>query len=333
MTLAASIAAVVAQALTIAHAELDLAGPLRALEIATPRATLVVEADLDAGERRRAVVPFLATDGAEAPALRVLDPDSRGRAELVRRLDGDGARAWAAYPPATRARPRGLPDATGGSSNARPPLSALLLAAAWLPLALAVRRRPVALAAGALATGAAVAALVALAPIASETVRVLEGDTRGDSSAGTWLEVLGSRGEVASDPRTLVRVDASAPVAARIGLASLDRGPLHLGAPGSTLFAFSTFAPGARAIASGSNRWGDLDRVWTRTAAGEWSEHGAWALGAPMPAGRSGAEPPGWLNPALPMGTGVLIARSVDRPPDAAGRPCETWLRVLGFGD
>jgi hypothetical protein len=80
-------------------------------------------------------------------------------------------------------------------------------------------------------------------------------------------------------------------------------------------------------VTRSANRWADLDRVWLREADGTWSDRGVWPRGGPLPAaGRGGSLPPSWINPALPQGLSVLIARRA-----SAGGAAPTWLRDYGF--
>ena len=81
------------------------------------------------------------------------------------------------------------------------------------------------------------------------------------------------------------------------------------------------------------NAFASFEQAWLRETDGSWRALGSWELGDSMPEGRAG-EPPGWLVPALPMGTSIFLGRiGASELPSAFGadRGPPTWLRGLGL--
>jgi len=310
-------------------ARVELAGPLQGAELDYPDgsgASLALE--LVAGERRTLVVPLAAPTSAPDAAPEIV-VGGEGEVRFAGWVQSDVElleSQWRRLSPALRGRPR--PAALGDPGRSGPSVAALLLTCAGFTLVLRLRRQGlVALGVGALA--AAVAYGAAARPASrGEVLRLLEGDGVG----GGWLEVRVGRERltVASAEAAWVETrPARAALRARV-----DEAPAGLRwtfmAPRATVVHVGLPALASDTLMrAGPNRLAALDPVWVREADGAWARHGAWDLGAALPEALPGpGEPPGWLNPALPLGTGILVARDASAP-QAPGE--QTWVRVVGF--
>lgn len=158
------------------QAEVELRGPLGALEVELPgQASTRLELGLAPGELRTVSVPvFGGADGAEV-VLREL-PEQEGSARWIgwtRDGEAELAERWRTLPSSLRTRP-GVARSDGVAGR-EPQPAALAFSAALLVLALALRRRP-ALACG-VGVGGAVALVLWLAGASAtpRALRVLEG--------------------------------------------------------------------------------------------------------------------------------------------------------------
>lgn len=310
------------------QAEVELRGPLAALELALPgQASTRLELDLADGEVRTVSVPLFAAEAGELQ-LREL-PESDGSARWTgwtRDGEAELAQQWSALPLGLRARPSVA--RFEGVAGREPQPAALAFAAALLFAVLALRRRATLAAASGLAGGALLAAWLASAGAAPRELRVLEGDGEGawiawDSGFETLRVASALPLQVESEPR-------AAEVRAACALATSGVGELELTSRGTLLRRALAVEAGPRRISERSNGWGALAEVWVRSADGRWTAHGPWEAGEPRPAGRPG-EPPGAFNPALPQGQAVVIARLAPGTFSGGaplGRP--VWLRWIG---
>lgn len=315
------------------RARVSLTGPLDGLEVETVGAgSARLELELAAGERRELVVacvpsplsgeepPLLKTRGDGAARFEGWIEEDRASEELLASKLSLGLRSRP-LPPA--------PDPGGGGL----PTAGLLVALAAFLFVVKLRARALpALGAGALGAGAVFA--LAVAPGADgASLRLIELEDRGP-----WaLEVSVARSRLAVPAGWHGRL-ATRPALAPVDVALGDGGPgavwtLEAGAADLVTFVPLHLGP-LDLDRAGSNGLAALAEVWLRSTDGEWSRRGAWPLGAGLPGPKAGAgEPPGWLNPALPQGRTVLIARLLDPQALGDGGPARsaTWLRWIGF--
>lgn len=263
-----------------------LAGEGRRLRVPVP-----VRSPL--GAEGLALLPLPKVLGAEARELRwsAVQPD----AELAR-----GARTLLA---------RGRPPPGGGPVRAGRP--EVLLAAFLLPVLLRLRRRRLAFLLVALAGGALVFARTRTAPLAHVVVELRDFDL----AAGQALAVRAARDELELPRTRLEARPEGVPLALEF---APDGRPGRARARGATLF---TLEPLAAPSAAGFAPAG-LVATFVRAPSGEWTAHGPWPGGAPLPPALAGSgAPPGWLVGALPPGTGLLVGQDEDGG----------WLRASGF--
>ena len=316
-------------------ARVELEGPLEAVDLSFPDGNgTTIALPLAAGERRTLTLP-LPAPAIAAQALPVVTVQGAGAARFAGWVGSDVERLsaeWGRLPLGLRRRPR--PPAPERAHTSGPPLAALLVACAGFLGALRWRRRgPLALAVGALAAAAAYA-LALPPPATGRELRLLE----GDGSSGAWLALRVARERLELAPAAALLVETRPPLAPlRVRVEPGPQGPRWiLLAPGATidLLDLAPLEPDLLTRA-GTNRLGALTQVWVREADGRWSRRGSWPAGAPLPAALAGpGEPPGWLNPALPMGTGVLLGRRASDPaeaPSGAPAPDALWVRLVGF--
>lgn len=310
------------------QAEVELRGPLAALELALPgQASTHLELGLADGEVRTIRVPLFAAEAGE-PAVREL-PESDGSARWTGwTRDGEAqlAEQWNALPVGLRARP--VVARFEGVAGREPQPAALAFAAALLVGVLALRRRALLAAASGLAGGAVLAAWLASASAAPRELRVLEGD-----GAGAWLawdSGFESLRVSSALPLQLEAEPRAAEIRAHGALSTSGVGELELTSRGALLRRALAVEPGPRRISDRSNGWGALAEVWVRSEDGRWTAHGPWEAGEPLSRGRPG-DPPGAFNPALPQGQAVVIARLAPGTFSGGaplGRP--VWLRWIG---
>ena len=325
------------------QAEIEVRGPLQALELSVPgRARTRIELGLAEGEVRTLVVPLAAPADAGELELKEL-PECAGEARWYgwsREGLSEIEAQWEALPRALRERPSVSPAEQTPGRGPQP--VALAFAAAATLVVLSLRRRP------ALALGVSALASVGWCALAlshgvgpQRELRVLE----GDGASGRWLAVDVGWEVLHTSAALPLRLEVTPEVAqveaeATVGAAGVT--DWRLEARGARLSRSQALDPGPRSVSNAENRWGDFEEVWTRTPDGRWTRHGAWAVGEPPPSGEPG-DPPGAFNPALPMGQAVLIgrlapggfgaanpagAKAVSRGPEGVERPL--WLRWIG---
>ena len=333
-------------------AHVALVGPLDEVRLSVePMGETRVHAQLLAGERRSLVVP-LPIWGATEDLLPQIEVLGSGEASFVGWASENdlAAHAWSDLPRGLRHRPRPAPPAP---LPAPLQTTALLAVAAALAAGWSLRARPARSLLVSLAAAACVIPLVAPRPPTSG-VRVLE----GDGASGGWVVVDAARGQIEA-PRVPRSGPGSGTAAGQLPLRPLRVECLpprtrltfevHLGpadatrwtlegseAHGCVLWVLSPLAlavdpPGE--LGAESNDLVALEEAWLRAADGSgWEALGAWPLGEALPAARGPEDPPGGLNPALPLGQRVLLGRL---GPQAGGggraRAGATWLRLVGL--
>jgi hypothetical protein len=308
--------------LHLAHVE--LIGPLAeaTFDLGAMGETRVV-GPLAEGERRTALIPLPAW-GDPRGAQPEVELDGEGHARFVEwdeRGNDELARRWLALPAGLRARPLPVPPAV---DRRRPPEVAVLVVAALFLVGLALRKRP--RAGHALGFLGALGVGVLSAPVGAPPAGVV---VHEGAEGGHWLAVQVARAsfETEYDEGTL-RVEVLPPRARVRWCVTLGRErEWAASAPGTVFFGLgaSRFDGPLR---TARNDLDGLDEVWVREAgASGWVEHPPWVRGEGLRLPRGPADPPGWLNPALPMGSGALIARV--RP--APFREESDWIRLVGL--
>ena len=298
--------------------ELELRGACEAVRLdCGPDGATRLSGPFASSEQRVLLVPVpvrspLGAEGLSAlplPRVEVEPPGAGAEGAVLRWSAAQPAEELRRSVGALLARPR--PPVAEALAHAAAPELLLVLAAGGFLLAL--RRRPAACAALALAAGLGAVALARTRAPAARGARV----TEWEAEAPLALDVQASRDRLALPHGALEVV----PEGARLELAVPGNGSGgSASAPGARLAGLEGVPPPTLAV--GRNDGPDLSEVWTRNARGEWWAHGPWPAGAALGEPRSGApDPPGWLASALPPGRTVLLART------------ETgdWLRCLGF--
>jgi len=330
--LAASFAfALVGDGDRFALARVELVGPLRAVRASAGDAARAEWlSPLAAGERITVslALPILDRSALLSPPEFALDGE--GRATFLEwRPDAVAVRdsAWEALPPALRSRPRPTP---GRESRPRVPMSSWWLASAAGVAVLALRRRP----GGALAVGC-LGGLAASVTLLGEERRV--GFTRiveidGDSGQAIALDL--GRDSIGVSP-TDVRWESApdrAPLSTRTIGAETGAPALELEGAGVNLRVWRKASTDGLRLDPGQNGWGLLSPVWLREGDGAWREFGLWPAGLAPSADSAPTEsaPPGWLNPALPLGRRVIVGRWRDPTPALDGESEEVWVRWVG---
>jgi len=290
--------------------EVEARGPLEEFTLdCGADGTTRVRGPFLAGERRLSVpVPLrvpLGIEGLSAAAL------PRAREAGVRVLGWSAEQPEAAF--AREARTllaRGRPPV--GAAPARAGRAEALLALGLLPLLVRLRRRAVWAGAVALLAGGFLLWRTTQARPRAVAVELLEADL----GAGRALLV---RGAYASLPLGRTRLEARPDGVALFFDVPSDGGGGRVQAPGVELHQLERAAPPELLVTGASE---SLEAVWVRTPRGEWSAHGPWRRGTPLPpAVPGGAAPPGWLTGALPPGVGILVGR----------KGADGWLRATGF--
>ncbi len=304
-------------------ARVELVGPLEEarFDLGAMGVTRVL-GPLAEGERRALQVPLPAW-GDPRGAEPEVEVDGEGSARFVAWDDAANeglARRWLEVPAGLRARPLPVPPAL---DRRRPPETAVLLVAALFLIGLALRKRP--RAGYALGVAGAGALLLLAHPVLEpdEGVHVQEGD-----GSGRWISVFIERSELGLRFDELaLRVECLPPRARLRWTVGLDPDRAwSASASRAVLFALAESRPSGQ-LHPARNDLHDLLEVWIREAgAAEWTGHPAWPRGSGLRASTGPADPPGWLNPALPMGTGVLIGRA-----QPLLRREGDWIRLVGF--
>jgi hypothetical protein len=296
------------------EAEVQLVGPLDSVRCEIPgRGATTVECDLVEGETRAVVVPLAATARDGDPVVSHV-PRGAGSARWsawLRDRTSEAGRHWGSLPVGLRTRPWPMPPSE--DAGRRVPPVALLAALAWLPVAWSLRRKRLALG---LASAAAVAVVAAAGSgrVPARELRVVEID--GATGISVVVEIGRDRAEVPREPPLyFATVPEHLPVESAVDLRG---GPWRLEARGVTFLRWTepVLEERERLVQRlGSARY---EASWTRTPDGIWSAEGP---GAETP------DPPGWLNPALPLGVRARIGK-LESDPEHPGR--ETWIRALG---
>lgn len=290
--------------------ELRLEGPLKAVHLDDVRVPTRVVVDLAPAETITVRVPWLPVDPEAGPALRFVDGDGSARVEAVHP-------APSSAPVAVTRRP--LPRSV--ETPPRIPPVAWWLFAGGLFAVFAARRRPM----GAAIVGAMFGVVLTVLPQAEAerpTVAVLE-----VGSFGAWWVYVGV-GELepplGAHPALETRpeganwewlVDLSDPARSReFGRAS-EETSLIARAPGPLEVSLSEEANGFEA----------LGELWRRSPQGDWTRHGVWDLGAPLPAAREGGLLPTWLRAGASPGAEVWVGRLAEAP----GVAQEAWVRII----
>jgi hypothetical protein len=305
-------------------ATVELVGPLEEarFDLGAMGETRVV-GPLAEGERRTVQVPLPAWGdprGAEpdvevdgAGQARFVEWDAGGNAELARR--------WLAVPAGLRARPLPLPPAV---DRRRPPEGAVLVVVAVFLVGLALRRRPGLGHALGLVGAAGVLFIALPGERAPSAVAVHEGD--GDR----WVTVVVDRGSLwALLEDGALRFEVSPPRAALTWTVELSSkyGFWKGSARGAVVFLVRAWDPEG-AFHEARNEVMGLEEAWVREAGSPgWVAHPPWPRGHGLQSPIGPADPPGWLNPALPMGTGVLIGRAEPQFLSTEHH----WIRLTGF--
>jgi hypothetical protein len=312
-------------------AEIALVGPLRKVEIDYADGSgATLEIEVRAGERRTLslALPIPAGGAQLEPRIAV---DGAGTA----RIDWHGSQqqgtepAWARVPMSLRQRP--LPPAPASGGGAGPPLAAWFLACAGFALALRWRDRGVLALLGGAAGGAAA---FTVAELDSEPIRdrvVLE----GVADSPIWLNVRVGAGRLDAPTDLASAWIETRPVRAPLRMRARE-GPRGvegtLESPRGAIYRLAGIELGTGLAArAGPNRLASFVRTWVRDPDGTWTRRGAWSSGESLPGADDGeGEPPSWIQPALPLGAGILIAEQAPDPA-LAERGAETWVRLVGF--
>ncbi len=307
----------------LSMARIELVGPLRALELSVGDARSSWRGALSPGERFELELAI----AADRPWLRgapVVTWDGSGTAR-VRGWDVSvierRQRAWRELPLELRARPAAL-----APIERKPRLSlagvALALATALCVLAARARAR---LATAVALVGAAAAGWLTAGASPERAARVIE----VDGASGAAVAVDGALDQLSGASLDDLRWEFP-PRSTALIRSTRGANEFSLHAPGGWVRRWRAWDPEGRSLGPDVNDWGLLAPVWRRDADGQWRELEAWPRGVVLDAeaGKPGAQPPGWLNPALPAGAYVVVGRWADSPDGAEGR--DTWVRWVG---
>jgi hypothetical protein len=297
----------------LAWAALELHGPLQEVRLdcgAAGRTRIAM--DLAAGEALKLRVPLPLGPGAEpgssASARASLEVRGSGIASLGPILTDPGRVRFERLPVGLRTRPRPPVEA----ARARAGIAEILLVVLGF---LAVHARRSALAVGAAAAIGGLVFVLASRRVPEPPVsRVIE----MEAGWAEWIEIEGQLGAL-DLPERLEIEPGKAPLELDLELVAGRLGG-RVRAPGVRLYGLRIGMGDVPSRAA--NKGPDLERCATRSAAGEWLEHGSWPRGEPLPAGAPlRAAPPGWLSAGCAPGRTVLLALRRDG----------AWVRVLGF--
>jgi hypothetical protein len=296
-----------------------------------------LEGRLLPGERAVIEVPAPTAPTGMAVEPRVADPALSDRVAFDGWVEDPSAARLVAVPMGLRLRPRpALPEWRAGSV----PRSLLLVLAGSFLLTLVLRARRLLALANACVWSAVAVLLLARTPLEGPAgIRVLE----GEAGSSLWLAVDASREgfELGGERPWLVDAEpARARLSVRVPLIhppGLPGAGARILLRGGTLLRIVGLDARNRDWKRANNHWGELEEVWLRSAGGDWTFHGSWPAGAPLPAPLPDSgehRPPSWLDPALPQGRSILLGRLV---PGAFGTvpaswaPLGTWVRLYGF--
>jgi hypothetical protein len=317
----------------VGAARVEITGPCSGISAqlsGAGRLELTLDPALSAGERRTfelavplpaASLPLEVWKRALSHALEASEHAKLIELEPAAELDG--------VAPELLARPRVELAARG----ARVPWSALCVLGAALAITLTHRRRIWIATSIALLAGGSILALVrGLGAPTIPAARMLE--TRFDQPPGEPMLARESRrGRLELDDLRRGRIEVT-PRQKEIRCRT-QPAPVRfaLEAPGATFVRSIAVDPATRRLSREVNAFASFEAAWLREPDGTWSYLGPWNLGQAIPPGQPG-EPPGWLVPALPMGTSIFLGRLEDNPfPQAfagADGPA-VWLRGLGL--
>ena len=289
-------------------ARIEISGPCAGLSVELEGAgsfALDLDQPLAPGERRTfsLAVPLPAVALPIKLWSRVVEKalEATSHAKLI---ELEPALEWSGLSSELLARPRPVLAASG----ARLPWSALFVLGAALAITLSHRRRILVVTGIALFAGASVFALArGLGAGAISAARILE--ARFDQAPGeAFLAVEARRGKIELAELGRSRIEVTPPRSLVHCRTSAAGTHFVLDAATATFVQLRAVDPGARRLSREVNAFGRFDEVWLREASGPWRYLGAWNLGDPLPEGRPG-EPPGWLVPALPMGSTIFLGR------------------------
>lgn len=320
--------------------DVELVGPLEAIRVPGEVASWTeLTLPLAPGERRRLRVPVVTRSGGAGavPEVQVLPKDGGGSCAQARWVEGQVSRD--SWPVGLRIRP--VPGVESPSPRASLGVLTLILLGGIACLSL--RRRPI----GVVVVGLIGAGLGAerawQGGRGTEEVLVHEGD------GGAWsrVRVASRRLELAPGepahlstrpPDASLRIHGAFPAG---GGAVAEPHWTVVGPVGCSLISQRRWDPGPLVLEPGRNAWGDLEECFLRGGDGQWTAHGSWPLGSPLPApveGGQGVAPPGGMNPALPLGRSVFLGRlrgGSELRPEGDELPRgdrRSWVRWVGFG-
>lgn len=322
-------AASVQESLQLAEAKIAVTGPIESVRVVEGRCETTLLGPIADGERFEVLAPVLVGSLAGDPRIEIVGggPSSSARFAGWNAEFASAAQSWwDSLSPGLRARPRPSLPGFDPQSLGRAPITALLVLGASLALAAALRRR----AAVCIASSAACSAAIVAITLADRPRATHVGVFEGDGTSGQWIYVECSPNSASFEPRRPLRVALEPPDAG----VSIEQGILGnqersgwISAPRARIWKWEPSGAGGKQLEREGNSWDDLAESWVRDDAGVWRAHGTWKVGAALPPALEGAsDPPGWLNPALPMGSSILIARLPERAPNL-----ERWVRVVGF--
>ena len=290
--------------------ELRLEGPLEVVSLDGVRVPTRVLAELAPAETLTVRVPWLPVDPDADPELRRVEGAGSARVEAV-------LSAPALAPEALSRRPLPRPVET----PARVPAVGWWVFVGGLFAVLAARRRPMAAALIGAVFGAGLWALPQAEP-ERPVVAVLEVGTFG----AWWVHV--GVGELEPPAAAAIELETS-PLGASWEWIVDARDPslLRRLAQASEATALVARSPGPAEVPLGvpANGFKDLDELWRRSPAGEWTRHGSWDVGEPLPLALEGGLLPTWLRSGASPGADVWVGRLREAPEAAQ----EAWVRVI----
>lgn len=294
--------------------EVRLEGPLVAVHLDGVRVPTRVVTDLAPAEAITVRVPWLPVDPTAEPKLRVVEGEGGARVEEIHpapmAAPGDLSRRPLPRPMETPAR--------------IPPVAWWLFVAGLLAVG-AARRRPM----SAAIVGGAFGLVLTVLPTVSQSAPVVAVLEVGPWGAW-WVHVgVGELEPPAAAHPALVTqpvdanwewvVDASDPARPR-RIARANAGT-HLIA--RSLGPVPPEAP--KFLEEWLSGQGELEEVWRRTEEGDWTYHGTWASGAPLPASGTGELMPTWLRAGATPGAIVWVGRLSEVPQGTD----QAWVRVI----